>query len=59
VHAATTVDTPRYPRYETGQMCAGCALFQGGAGDEWAGCPIFPGKAVKRSGCCSVCAPKA
>ena len=57
VHDATTVDTAKYARYEAGQQCSNCALFQGDG--EWAGCSIFPGKAVKATGWCSVYAPKA
>ena len=46
------------PRYEDGQACVNCALFQGGPGDEWANCSIFPGRQVKATGWCSVYAPK-
>lgn len=59
VHDATTVDTAKYGRYEAGQQCSNCALYQGDADAEWAGCSIFPGKAVKGTGWCSVYAPKA
>jgi hypothetical protein len=58
VHDATTVDSAAQPRYEDGQACSNCALFQGGAGDEWANCSIFPGRQVKATGWCSVYAPK-
>lgn len=58
VHEASTVDTARQPRYQSGQICSNCALFQGKGNDEWAGCSIFPGKLVKSSGWCSVYAPK-
>ena len=59
VHDATSVDTAKYPRYASGQLCSNCALYQGSADDEWAGCSIFPGKAVKGTGWCNVYAPKA
>lgn len=58
VHDATTVDSAAQPRYEAGQECSNCALYQGGAGDEWANCSIFPGRQVKATGWCSVYAPK-
>ena len=58
VHEATTIDAARQPRYQSGQICANCALYQGKGGEEWAGCSIFPGKLVKASGWCSVYAPK-
>lgn len=58
-HEAADVDKTRFPRYESGQLCSNCALYLGGAEDEWAGCSIFPGKAVKGTGWCNVYAPKA
>ncbi len=58
VHEATSLDSTKQPRYQPGQVCANCALYQGKAGDEWGGCSIFPGKHVKASGWCSVYAPK-
>lgn len=58
VHEATTVDSAKQPRYQSGQICGNCALYQGKAPDEWGGCSIFPGKLVKSSGWCSVYAPK-
>ena len=59
VHDATTVDTSKYPRYQSGQACSNCALYQGDADSEWGGCSIFPGKLVKATGWCNVYAPKA
>jgi hypothetical protein len=58
VHDATTIDKAKQPRYQAGQVCSNCALYQGKATDEWAACSIFPGKAVKASGWCSVYSPK-
>lgn len=58
VHEATSVNTSKYPRYQDGQACANCALYQGGDA-EWGGCSIFPGRLVKSTGWCSVYAPKA
>lgn len=59
VHEAADVDKTKYPRYESGQMCANCAQFLGGADEELGGCSIFPGRLVKRTGWCSVYVPKA
>lgn len=58
VHDATTVDASKFPRYEEGQACSNCALWQGGDA-EWGGCSIFPGRKVKATGWCNVYAPKA
>ena len=58
VHDASTIDSSQ-PRYQAGQVCANCALYQGADGDEWGACSIFPGKQVKATGWCNVYAPKA
>jgi hypothetical protein len=50
---ATKVDKARYARYEPGQACGNCSLFQGKAGDAWGGCPMFGGKQVASTGWCS------
>ena len=57
-HDATTVDASAQPRYEPGQACQNCLLFQGAEGDEWANCSIFPGRQVKATGWCNVYQPK-
>jgi hypothetical protein len=57
-HDATTVDASDYERFEAGQACSNCLLFQGGEGDEWGLCSIFPGREVKATGWCNVYAPK-
>jgi hypothetical protein len=57
-HDATTVDATAYERYEAGQACSNCLLFQGAEGDEWGLCSIFPGREVKATGWCNVYAPK-
>lgn len=57
VEDATTVDVEKYPRYNAGQACSNCALYQGGDAPSGA-CSIFPGKAVKAAGWCNVYAPK-
>lgn len=52
-HDASEVDQSAYARYEAGQLCSNCALYQGDEGDEWAGCSIFAGRAVNANGWCS------
>lgn len=59
VHDATNVDQSKYARYQPGQACHNCQLFQAQGDEEWAGCSIFPGKLVNRAGWCSAYAPKA
>ena len=58
VHDASTLDSSQ-PRYQAGQVCSNCALYQGAADDDWGACSIFPGKQVKATGWCNVYAPKA
>ena len=58
VHDASTIDSSQ-PRYQPGQACANCALYQGASDDDWGACSIFPGKQVKATGWCNVYAPKA
>lgn len=58
VHDATSVDQSKYARYQSGQACHNCALFQSKGDDEWARCSIFPGKLVNSAGWCSAYAPK-
>lgn len=58
VHDASNVDKSKQPRYQEGQICANCALFQAKGDEEWAGCSIFPGKLVNANGWCSAYAPK-
>ena len=59
VHDATNVDQSKYSRYQPGQACSNCQLFQASGDEEWAGCSIFPGKLVNQAGWCSAYAPKA
>ena len=55
VHDAKTVDAAKRP---SERFCSNCALYAGGADEQWAGCSIFPGKAVAGAGWCSAWAPK-
>ncbi|MHA7816177.1 MAG: high-potential iron-sulfur protein [Pseudohaliea sp.] len=57
VHDASTVSPDAQPRYEEGQQCANCALYQGGSAD-WGACPLFNGEQVKRTGWCNAYAPR-
>ncbi len=56
---ATTVDKTKYARYQAGQACGLCALYQGTPDAAWGGCGIFVGQAVSAKGWCSAFAPKA
>ena len=58
VEDASSIDSAKQPRYQAGQACANCALYQSKDGAEWAGCSIFPGKLVAAAGWCSVYAAK-
>ncbi len=52
---ATSVDASVQPRYEAGQACVNCALYQAVDGvDGWGACGVVQGKLVKASGWCSV-----
>jgi uncharacterized GH25 family protein len=58
VHDASKVDTKKFPKYATGQVCTNCALYQGKATDPWGGCPLFGAKQVAGKGWCSAWAKK-
>jgi len=59
-HSASEVDQSQFDKYEPGQACANCTLFQPDGSSEagWGACSIFPGKLVNADGWCSVYAPK-
>ncbi|MBX3707719.1 MAG: high-potential iron-sulfur protein [Pseudomonadales bacterium] len=57
-HAASDVDQARFPRFQAGQNCANCNLFQPGADASWGGCPIFMGRLVNAAGWCNSWVPK-
>jgi hypothetical protein len=50
---ATKVDAAKFPKYKAGQLCANCALFDGGPKDAWGGCSLFLGREVAAQGWCS------
>lgn len=58
VEDTSAIDSATQPRFQAGQLCSNCALFQEKDDPDWGGCSIFPGKLVKASGWCSVYAPK-
>src|SRR6267378_3863141 len=58
-HDATKVDKAKFAKYQAGQTCANCTLYQGKPADAWGGCPIFQGKQVAAKGWCSAYVKKA
>ena len=56
---ATQIDKAKYPKYQAGQACANCQLYQGKPGDAAGPCPIFGGKQVSVKGWCSAYVKKA
>ncbi len=58
-HDAMKVDKTKFEKYQAGQTCANCTLYQGKPTDAWGGCPIFPGKQVAGKGWCSAWVKKA
>ena len=59
VHNAEDVIASEQPRYQSGQHCGNCQLYQGSSGEEWGACPLFSGKQVKKTGWCNAYAPAA
>ena len=53
VEDAARVDTKKFPKYASGQICANCSLYQGKPTDPTAGCAIFGTKRVAAKGWCS------
>lgn len=53
------VDATRYPKYQAGQACANCQLYQGRPGDMSGPCTVFSGKLVSAKGWCSAYVKKA
>jgi hypothetical protein len=52
-HDAANVDRKKFVRYQEGQTCSNCRLYQGKDGAEWGACPIFAGKLVAATGWCN------
>jgi hypothetical protein len=47
------VDKTKFPRYQTGQTCANCQLYQGKPGSATGPCPTYGGKLVYAKGWCN------
>lgn len=56
---AARVDARKHATYAPGQNCAGCALYQGKAGDVAGNCPLYAGRQVAAKGWCSAWVKKA
>ena len=50
---ATKADKAKYPKYEAGQSCGNCALYQGAAGSTQGPCPLYQNKQVLAKAWCS------
>lgn len=55
---AATVDTKKYPQFQAGSTCAGCALYTGKAGDATGPCMALANRPVAAKGWCMVWAKK-
>ncbi len=55
---AKRVDKAKFPRFEEGQMCSNCALFQGAATDTAGGCALFGASQVAGTGWCNAWSKK-
>jgi hypothetical protein len=42
---AAAVDKKKFPKYEAGQICGTCQLYED-QGQGWGGCALFPNKLV-------------
>ncbi|MDH6146758.1 MULTISPECIES: high-potential iron-sulfur protein [Paraburkholderia] len=56
---ASKVDRSKFPRYQTGQTCANCQLYQGKPGSTNGPCPTYGGKLVDAKGWCNAYVKKA
>jgi hypothetical protein len=56
---ATKTNKTKFPKYEAGQVCTSCALYQGKAPATAGPCPLYAGKQVAAKGWCSAYAKKA
>jgi len=55
---AKRVDKTKFPRYEPGQLCSNCALYQGAATDPAGGCALFGASQVASTGWCNAWSKK-
>ena len=49
---ATKVDAKKHPNRGADQICSGCTLYQGKAGDSMGGCAVFGNNLVAGKGWC-------
>lgn len=56
---AAKVDKTKFTRYQTGQTCANCQLYQGTPGSATGPCPTYGGKLVYAKGWCNAYVKKA
>ena len=52
VNDTTKIDKTKFPKFEAGQQCGNCSLYQGAA-EAQGPCPLFPGKHVASKAWCS------
>lgn len=56
---ATKVDAQKHPNRAPDQICSGCTLYQGKAGDSSGGCAVFGNNLVAGKGWCGAWTKKA
>jgi hypothetical protein len=56
---ASKVDKTKFPRYQVGQTCANCQLYQGKPGSASGPCQTYGGKLVDAKGWCNAYVKKA
>jgi hypothetical protein len=56
---AAKVDRKKFAKYQPGETCASCQLYQGKPKEAWGPCLIFPSKQVNAKGWCSAYVKKA
>lgn len=52
-HDASKIDRAKWPKFQPGQSCATCQLFQAKAAEPWGACPLFGARQVAAKGWCS------
>lgn len=53
VSEASHADRAKYPRYQVGQRCGNCQLYQGKPSNATAQCALFGAKQVSGAGWCN------
>lgn len=56
---AAKIDKAKQPKFQAGQACANCQLYQGKAGAASGACPVFGGRSVAAKGWCTAYVKKA